>query len=145
MKTVLTALTTWSACRAARWYLDRSSRRDSILLGGRICLKTLWNHGAAFDLPIRKDWLPVVSAGALAVLVTQKRRYPVSVGLILGGGASNLWERIREGRVYDYIHLPKAPGRLKRYVYNLADFAVFAGCLGLLFSGKTQKDRAGEN
>lgn len=136
MKTVLTALTTWSACRAAKWYLDRSSRRDTAYLGGQVRLRTLWNHGAAFGLPVQKNWLPAISAGALAALMTQKRNHPVSVGLILGGGLSNLLERVREGRVYDYIHFPKAPGLLKRYVYNLADFAVFAGCVGLLFSGK---------
>lgn len=136
MKTLLTALTTWGACRSARWYLDRSSRKDTAYLGGRVRLRTLWNYGAAFGMPIPKNWLLPVSVGALAALLPQKCRHPVSAGLILGGGASNLLERVREGRVYDYIQFPKAPGFCKRYVYNLADFAVFAGCLGLLFSDR---------
>ena len=134
MKTVLSALGTWSVCRVTRWYLDRSSRVDTAWLGGRVRLRTLWNYGAAFGLAIPKKWLTTVSVGAMAALLTQKRRNPVSTGLILGGGASNLLERVREGRVYDYLQFPKAPGALKRYVYNLADVAVFAGCLGLLFS-----------
>ena len=136
MKTVLSALGTWGICRVTRWYLDRSSRKDTDYLGGHVRLRTLWNHGAAFGMPIPKNWLLPLSVGALVALLPQKRQHPVSVGLILGGGASNLLERIREGRVYDYIQLPKAPGFCKRYVYNLADFAVFAGCLGLLFSDR---------
>ena len=144
MKTILSALSTWGVCCMTRWYLDRSSRKDTAYLGGRVRLRTLWNHGAAFGLPIPKNWLTAVSAGALAALLTQKRRHPVSVGLILGGGFSNLLERVREGRVYDYIHFPKAPGPLKRYVYNLADFAIFAGCLGLLLAGKDKNCPAGK-
>ena len=136
MKTVFSALGTWSACRAAKWYLDRSSRKDTAHLGGRIRLRTLWNHGAAFGLPIRKTWLPAVSVGALAVLLTQKRSHPLATGLILGGGMSNLQERLAEGKVYDYVQFPKAPGRLKHYVYNLADFAIFLGGLGLLLPGR---------
>ncbi|WP_300638328.1 signal peptidase II, partial [uncultured Oscillibacter sp.] len=53
-------------------------------------------------------------------------------GLVAGGGLSNLWERLRRGRVYDYLRFPKAPGPLGRYVYNLADLAIFLGAAGLL-------------
>ena len=42
--------------------------------------------------------------------------------------------------VYDYVRFPKAPGALKRYVFNLADFAIFAGAIALLLgSGKRRK------
>lgn len=139
MKTVFSALATWTACRAARWYLDRGSRRETTHLGGHVRLQALWNHGAAFGLPVKKEWLPGLSAAALAALMTQRRRHPVAAGLILGGGASNLQERLTEGRVYDYVRFPKAPGRLKRYVYNLADFAVFLGCLGLFLPDKKKR------
>ena len=132
MKTNFSALATWSGCRAARWYLERSSRRDTEYFGGRVRLTTLWNYGAAFGLPIPKGWLPVVSAGALLTLLTQRKEHPVAVGLILGGGLSNLQERWSQGKVYDYVRFPKAPGRWKRYVYNLADFAIFLGGIALL-------------
>lgn len=46
--------------------------------------------------------------------------------------ASNLWERLCHGRVFDYVHFPKAPGPLRHYVFNLADFAILAGVLALL-------------
>ena len=136
MKTVLTALTTWAGCRSARWYLERARRQDSTHLGGHVKLTTLWNHGGAFGLPVGRKWLPVLSTAALSLLMTRRKRHPLATGLILGGGLSNLQERVEEGRVYDYLHFPKAPKPLNRYVYNLADLAVFAGGLALLLREK---------
>ena len=135
-------LTTWIAgmtlggCTAARWYLDRTSRRDSEHAGGWIKLKTLWNEGAAFGLPVKPSALTAASASFLTLLWTRRKEHPVGTGLVLGGGLSNLMERLLHGRVYDYIQFPKAPGRLKRYVYNLADLAILLGGIGLLLRKK---------
>ena len=127
MKTALTALTALSGCAAARCYLDRSSRRDTDRFGGRVRLKSMWNEGAAFSLPIPPEVLPPASAAALALLWVRRRSCPLGTGLILGGGLSNFYERARRGRVYDYLQLPKAPKPLDRYVFNLADLCVLAG------------------
>ena len=136
MRTTWIAALTLSGCTAARWYLDRGGRRDSTYAKGRIKLKTLWNKGAAFGLPIKRGPLLAVSAALLTFLWIRRREHPVSIGLILGGGLSNLLERLRHGRVYDYIQFPRAPGGLKRYVYNLADLAILLGGIGLLFQKK---------
>lgn len=125
--TLFTTLAAWSGCTAARLYLDRTSRRDEDLLGGRVRLRSMWNEGAAFSLPIPAETLPLGSAAALALLWTRRRRCPLGTGLILGGGLSNLQERLTEGRVYDYLQFPRAPRPLDRYVFNLADLCVLAG------------------
>ena len=135
MKTMLTALAAFSGCTAARWYLDRSSRRDTDHLGGRVRMKALWNEGAAFSLPIPAQALPLASAAALGLLWGGRRRCPLGTGLILGGGLSNLRERLTKGRVYDYLQFPRAPGPLNRYVFNLADLCVFAGGALCLWRG----------
>lgn len=137
MLTAITALAALGACTAARWYLDRSSRREAEYLEGRVRLRALWNGGAAFGLPIQKKILPAASALVLGLVWARRRRYPLGAGLILGGGAANLLERLRRGRVYDYIQFPKAPGQLKRYVFNLADFAILLG--GILLSLRRKK------
>lgn len=49
--------------------------------------------------------------------------------LILGGAISNTYERIVRGKVTDYIPLG-------RYVYNLADFAIYSGALIKLLNAK---------
>ena len=131
MKTVLTSLAAFGACHVARWYLDRDSRRQRDFAGGHIRLTVLRNKGAAFDLPVRREALLVLTGAALGAAWLLRGRSPVGAGLMLGGGAANLAERLRHKQVYDYVQFPKAPGKLKRYVFNLADFAIFAGGIAL--------------
>lgn len=140
LTTVAAAAAVLSACAAVRRRLCRAGRRETFCWRGRICVTELWNGGAAFGLPIGRR---VVLAGSLAALLGVlrcRRRDPAAVGLALGGGLSNLWERLRWGRVYDYLRFPKAPGFLKRYVFNLADLAVFLGAAGLLL-GRVRRPR----
>lgn len=139
MLTILTALAVLGGCAAARWYLDRTSRRETEYARGRVRLRALWNGGAAFGLPIEKKLLPAASIAALGMLWTQRRRSPLGVGLALGGGLSNLLERLCRGKVYDYIQFPKAPGRWKQYVFNLADFAILLGGVSLAFRRKKHR------
>ena len=137
MVTLLTALAVLGGCSAARWYLDRTSRRETEYGRGRVRLTALWNGGGAFGLPIKRKTLTALSAAGLALVPALARRCRLGAGLILGGGLSNLWERLRHGRVYDYVRFPKAPGKLKQYVFNLADFAIFLGAaLVLLGHGR---------
>jgi signal peptidase II len=131
MITLLTAALTLTACTLARWYLERPGRRERSALGGRIKLTALWNRGAAFGLPMGREALMALSALVLGVTVLFRRRSPFGAGLVLGGGLSNLWERLRYGKVLDYLRFPAAPGKLKKYVYNLADLALFLGALWL--------------
>ena len=136
MLTAFIAALTLGGCVAARWYLDRPSRREKEHVGGQVRLKALWNEGAAFSLPIGRSVVTAVSAVLLGVLWAKRKEHPVSTGLVIGGGLSNLLERLRQGKVYDYVRFPKAPGRWSRYVYNLADFAIILGGIGFMFRKK---------
>lgn len=139
MLTICAALLTLGICAAVRWYLDRTSRRETEYGKGHIRLRALWNEGAAFGLNIRRKQVLAASFATLWMLWRQRRKSPLGVGLILGGGISNLLERLRLGKVYDYVQFPRAPGRLKRYVFNLADFAIILGGLGLMFHRKKRR------
>ena len=137
MLTIVTALSVFGGCAAARRHLNRRPKAD--YWGGRVRLTARWNEGAAFSLPIPARALPLASAAALGLLWVTRRRSPLGVGLILGGGLSNLYERVRYGRVYDCVQFPKAPGLLRRYVFNPADFAILGGSAMLLL--KAWKER----
>ena len=51
-------------------------------------------------------------------------------GLLLGGGISNLLERIRHGYVTDYFSFCRAvPKKLRRLVFNIADLCIFIGAV----------------
>ena len=136
MITACIAALTLGSCVAARWYLDRPGRREKEYAGDRVRLKALWNEGAAFSLPIGRNVVAAASTVLLGVLWAKRKEHPVSTGLVLGGGLSNLLERLRQGKVYDYVQFPKAPGRWSRYVYNLADFAIMLGGVGLALKKK---------
>lgn len=137
--TVCVAAAVWGLCAAVRRRLRRGGRRERAWWGGSVRLTELWNSGAAFDLPVRRQTVAAGSLIALTAALLQGRRHPVSAGLVLGGGLSNLWERLRLGRVYDYVRFPAAPGPLGRYVFNLADFAVFLGAAGLALGGRRRR------
>lgn len=60
----------------------------------------------------QNDVMPLVRAGE---------------ALIVGGGLGNLSDRIRKDSVTDFIALRHKDGRIGKYVYNIADFAIAAG------------------
>ena len=93
-------------------------------------MKRWMQRGAAFGLPLGREMLVLLSTLALAATALfWRRRNPIGAGLVLGGGVSNLWERLRHGKVLDYLRFPALPGKLGKYVYNLADLALFLGAL----------------
>ena len=134
MITVLIAGAVLAVCTAMRWYLDRPGRGDRECASGWVELTELYNEKGAFGVPLPKAVLTVLGTVCLGVLWLMRRQSPVGAGLVLGGGLSNLLERVKAGRVFDYLRFPKAPGKLRRYVYNLADLAVFLGGLFLLLN-----------
>ena len=113
------------------------------LLPGIVELRYYLNDGMAFSMLAGKQTLLIVMTSIMLVcvlaLLLLRKMNPwerVSWMLILGGGVSNLLERLKTGKVYDYVQFPKAPGRLKQYVYNLADFAIFLGGMLLVLRRK---------
>ena len=59
----------------------------------------------------------------------------IGFGLLLGGGISNLFDRIINGGVTDYINLPKCKiKKLRKIIFNLADICTFIGAVIALFA-----------
>ena len=56
------------------------------------------------------------------------------LSMILGGGASNLYDRWKKGYVTDYLGLPVA----KKLVFNVSDLCIFAGAV-LAILGEMKK------
>ena len=69
----------------------------------------------------------------------------LSLGLIIGGAIGNAIDRLAYGWVADFVlfHIETASWRFHWYVFNLADVAIVAGVIGLLyeslFSGHAAK------
>lgn len=106
------------------------------------------NTGAAFGLFTDNRWLfVVVTIFVLAVLIylayteaANKKALSIILGLIAGGGAGNLIDRITEGYVLDFIDFRG----LWPYVFNFADAALVIGAFLLLITFILNKE-TGEN
>jgi signal peptidase II len=59
----------------------------------------------------------------------------LSLGLIIGGAIGNGIDRLAYGWVADFVffHISTANWRFNWYVFNLADVAIVAGVIGLLY------------
>jgi signal peptidase II len=65
----------------------------------------------------------------------QSRLTALALGLIIGGAIGNAIDRLAYGWVADFVffHITTATWRFDWYVFNLADVAIVAGVIGLLY------------
>jgi len=87
------------------------------------------------------QWL-LLAVKALAVLLlwiwlahARDRLNALSLGLIIGGAIGNAIDRLAYGWVADFVffHISTAHWHFSWYVFNLADVAIVAGVVGLLY------------
>lgn len=66
----------------------------------------------------------------------------IATGLLVGGAAGNVVDRLAYGYVADFLNM-SCCGIENPYAFNIADIAIFAGAIGLvLFTGKGQSGGA---
>lgn len=134
------------ACDQATKHVAASSFIDAIpytLVGGFVELLYSENAGAFLGLGSdlhhqTRFWLFTVGVGGL-LLVFSARLFQatklvelVGWSLVIGGGASNLIDRlVRDGRVVDFLRI--GIGDLRTGIFNVADAAIVLG-LFCLFS-----------
>ena len=120
-------------CGQVRSALERKGLPRRELACGRVRIEPRYNQGSGFGLfPLKARQMAAPSLAALLALLGISGGRGLGAGLLLGGGLSNLWERVRHGRVLDYLRFPRAPGPLKKYTYNLADLAILLGAVLLV-------------
>jgi len=97
------------------------------------------------------QWILLAVKAAVVVFLivwlaqSTTRLTALSLGLIIGGAIGNAIDRLAYGWVADFVHfhIETASWRFSWYVFNLADVAIVAGVVGLLyesvFSGRAVK------
>ena len=130
----------------AKAYL--SETHAVVLLGDTVRLQVAKNYGAFLSLgssigeSSRGMLLSVVVGSVLAALLAylfiSKPQNPivgVSIALIVGGGVSNLIDRLRYGGyVVDFLNVGIGPVRTG--IFNVADMAIMAGVVMWAFSDR---------
>jgi signal peptidase II len=114
------------------------------LVSGFLSLTYIKNDGGAFGILGGSQMILLVgSTVAVAVvlwmLLSGRPSVPTTLGcgLILGGAAGNLLDRLSSGEVTDYIHFSFW------YIFNAADAAIVVG-VGLLLLSALRSDRSGQ-
>ncbi|WP_375458217.1 signal peptidase II [uncultured Enterovirga sp.] len=104
-------------------------------------LLVVWNRGISYGLFQQHSeigrWL-LIGLSALATLAmgwwmlrARQRILAASLGLVVGGAVGNGIDRVAYGAVFDFIHLHY--GSFSWYVFNVADAAIVAGVVGLVY------------
>ena len=113
-----------------------------------------WNTGISYGLFRQEGPLgqwALLALKAIAVILlwiwlarTSSRLTALSLGLIIGGAVGNAIDRLAYGAVADFVlfHLTTASFSFKWYVFNLADVAIVAGVIGLLYETLVGADAA---
>ena len=111
--------------------IDRGDAADLVL---GIKIVNVRNSGIAFGMLEGGGALLVIFAvlalTALLVFFFRHRERPLvwlPTGLLIGGAAGNLIDRVSEGSVTDFIDFPAWPA------FNVADIAITFGVLSLLY------------
>ena len=120
-------------------------------LGRFIDLVLAWNTGISFSLfpqvgPLGQWALLGVKAAAVALLWVWlaragSRLTALAIGLIIGGALGNAIDRAAYGAVADFVlfHITTESWTFRWYVFNLADVAIVAGVVGLLYESTLAK------
>lgn len=122
---------------------NREMHKREEILGGKITLNRYHNKGAFLN--IFEDNVKLVKTLSCIILgilffvfitilpKTKRTSTKLSFSLLLGGGASNVYDRFKRGYVVDYFSFNFKP--LKKIIFNLSDICIFIGGAILLITG----------
>ncbi|MBR4748393.1 MAG: signal peptidase II [Abditibacteriota bacterium] len=143
---ILTALAAAAADLAVKLVVLSQLRDRSIdVIPGFFSLTLSFNYGAAFGILKGNIW-PVVFIFALMLAagisyrtkLTRSRGLSIAFGLVLGGGAANLADRLLiapRGSVTDFLdfHIAHSDAVLAYPTFNVADACIVVGCIAIIY------------
>lgn len=133
------------ADRVTKWIIVREMSLGEVreLIPGFFRLTHTRNRGAAFGLFSDMDspWIGIFLIGfatvAMVLVLTllwrnhQSHLAAIGLGLILGGAAGNLIDRLQVGSVVDFLEFHV--GQFYWPAFNVADSAIVVGAAALIF------------
>jgi signal peptidase II len=125
--------------------------KEPVELTPFINLIVVWNRGISYGL-FQQDgdlgrWIliavSILASIGLSVWIrrTRAKLLAASLGLIVGGAIGNVIDRLAYGAVFDFIQFHI--GDWSWYVFNVADAAIVAGVVGLLYDSFVLEGRRG--
>jgi signal peptidase II len=130
------------------------TERSRVPVTSFVDLVLAWNPGISYGLfqqagPLGQWVLLVLKVMAVVLLLiwlarTRSRLAGLALGLIVGGAIGNAIDRAAYGAVMDFVlfHITAATWTFQWYVFNLADAAIVAGVIGLVYESLFLQDAA---
>ena len=121
------------------------ANRGLVHLTSFLAFVLTWNPGISYGLfPQDTDFgrytLLALKTGAVVILWVwlaraETKLTALALGLIVGGAFGNAIDRLAYGAVMDFVlfHIDTDSFKFTWYVFNLADAAIVAGVIGLLY------------
>jgi signal peptidase II len=154
LATAVAAAAVDQAVKAWLLYGVGLTERSRVPVAPFIDLVLAWNTGISYGLfqwpgPLWQ-WVLLAFKGIAVVLLllwlarTHSRLAGVSLGLIVGGAIGNAVDRALHGAVMDFVlfHLAGPTWTFQWYVFNVADAAIVAGVIGLVYESLFLQDAA---
>ncbi len=126
--------------------------KEPLVIAPFLELIIVWNRGISYGLLQQHTELgrwalvgvAVLAAVGLGVWLRRATSLvaALAAGLILGGAVGNAIDRIAYGAVFDFVHFHV--GSFSWYVFNIADAAIVAGVVGLLYDALVLDKRRGQ-
>lgn len=122
-------------------YIDAHKKENchEPVAGGRIIITRFHNPGAMLGWLQKKPRLllgvtlfgvGVLTAGLFGALRSHRPLLvKAGLALLVGGAASNAYDRIVKHQVTDYFRISIGSKKLERIIFNLGDMAIFLGAL----------------
>ena len=146
------AALTYIVDQAHKWYMIQIfdiARQQPVKVVPGFDLVMVWNYGISYGWFASHSqatrWILIVLSVAVAVLLwiwlaRQTKPYVAgAIGLVLGGALANATDRLLHGAVADFFHLYVAG--FSWYVFNIADMAIVAGVLVLMYDSFVHEEK----
>lgn len=128
-------------------HVDLNARKE--IFGGKIIITKYFNPGAMLGFMKKQaQLLSGVTLLAIGVIIGlllsfsgRRGNFIIKLGLslLLGGAASNAFERLTCHKVTDYFRISIGCARLEKIIFNIGDFCIFAGSLLSVLGSVTKK------
>lgn len=123
--------------------IEKEERKE--ICNGKIIVRKYYNKGAALNFMEKSPKVlrtvcggMILMLGIIWYLLLRNKKNPavlLGISMILGGGASNLYDRITRGHVVDYFSFRTPWERLNRVVFNISDMFIFLGSILIVIFG----------
>ena len=135
---LITALV-WGGDSVVKRKVEKSSlgQKARSICRKKLLLQNVHNRGAMLGfLKDKPEAVKNISLGMTAVisaiylnllLETGKAGQKLALALVVGGAASNAWERLTRHYVVDYLSIQTKWKKLRRIVFNLSDLCIAIG------------------